>query len=486
MSRSNDRGVSSDLFGGIKWSVYEVYGGQFISLLISIILARILTPADFGLIGITLGVFSLTKSFISLGFTEAIIQNQTTSPSALNSIFILNLLMGILISILFFFLSPSIAAYFGNKELEPIIKLLSIGNILESFVKVQTALFSKKMDFKTLAIRKLTSQLISGTVAVYLALKGFGIYALAVQFLLGVMISSVLIWIQSSWRPRMQFSLNELQLLRPVAQFSLATGLLNRASKELFTFTIAKYTSLTQLGYYSKANSNVDFLINGVAASINKFLFPMLSSIQIDNREFKQRFINVYHFSLIIVLLLSSVCFVSADSIITTLLGNQWTESVFIFKCLLIRGVTATHYSVVKSAILAKSKLREGYIYDNLRRVVELSSLIGLVFGGFNYFLFWFIAAQSINLFIQCILVNKAIGYSYSELMSFLTFNLIFTAAGALYIDNRIDGFDSFIIQDLIKALFVFILIVIKLFIFDLRLLKEVTKSAITFIRTRH
>ena len=325
---------------GLRWSVYEVYGAQFASFFISIILARLLSPKDFGLVGIAMGAIAVLRSFVSLGFSEALIQDRKASSSAANSIFTLNLLTGILTSLCLFLSAPILAKYFDNPELLRIIQFLSILNLIEGTAKVQSALFTKTLNFRTLAIRKLIAQLFSGILAVILAIQGFGVYALVAQFLVRETISTILLWKQSMWRPKLELKVSELNRLRPIAQYSFITGTLNRTLKELFTFSIAKSFTITQLGLYSKANSALDFFSTGVSASINKFLFPVLSGIQIDEVEFKKRFMEVYYFALTVVLIVTSTCYVSAESIITVLYGQKWIGSIFIFKCILIKGVT--------------------------------------------------------------------------------------------------------------------------------------------------
>ena len=483
---SKDNKNASNVKKGVKWSIIDVYGVQFISFSFSLILARLLTPADFGIIGISLGALAVVKSFITLGYSEALIQDQETKDSTLNSVFILNLIMGVLLSALLFICAPSLSAYYEIAELEPIVKLLSIGNVIESISKVQTALFIKKMDFKALAIRQLLAQLMAGLVAVFLALNHFGVYALVAQFLTGLIISTILIWLQSKWRPKAGFHLSELSRLRSLAQYSLITGLLNRTSKEVFTFSIAKSISIAQLGYYSKANSSTNFLVSGVSASVNKFLFPMLSSLQVDEAKFKARFMDVYYMSLIIAFILTSVSFVSAESIINLLFGKQWLESIIIFKCLVVRGITNTHYSLVKSTILAKSKTSVGYKYDNIKRLVELSSLLGLILGGFDLFLLWLVCAQFIILIIQSMMMNKAMGYTNYESLNFLILNLAVFSCGSIYIDYVISGFGNMIIRDMIKVLLVLGMIGLKFLIFDSKLLKEVRMTMIQLMRKRH
>ena len=169
-------------------------------------------------------------------------------------------------------------------------------------------------------------------------------------------------------------------------------------------------------------------------------------------------------------------------SIINILFGSQWLESILIFKCLVIRGVTSTHYSLVKSAILAKRKIREGYIYDNLKRLVELSSLIGLILGGFNLFLLWLVCAQVVILIIQCVMIHRAMGYAYYELLNFMMVNLVVFSCGSIYIDFAIDCLESIIIQDCIRGLSVFTMIVLKFMIFDRKLLNEVRKTAMNIL----
>ena len=212
----------------------------------------------------------------------------------------------------------------------------------------------------------------------------------------------------------------------------------------------------------------------------------MLSSLQVDEAKFKARFMDVYYMSLIIAFILTSVSFVSAESIINLLFGKQWLESIIIFKCLVVRGITNTHYSLVKSAILAKSKTSVGYKYDNIKRLVELSSLLGLILGGFDLFLLWLVCTQFIILIIQSIMMNKAMGYTNYESLNFLILNLAVFSCGSIYIDYVISGFGNMIIRDMIKVLLVLGMIGLKFLIFDSKLLKEVRMTMIQLMRKRH
>ena len=487
MSNVTKEGQSNQgLTKGLRWSVYEVYGAQFASFFISIILARLLSPKDFGLVGIAVGAIAVLRSFVSLGFTEALIQDRKVNSTAANSIFTLNVLTGTLTTLCLYFSAPMLAKYFGNPELLRIIQFLSVLNLIEGMAKVQSALFAKTLNFKTLAIRKLIAQLVSGILAVLLALKGYGVYALVAQFLVREIIGTLLLWKQSMWRPKLELKVLELNRLRPIAQYSFITGILNRTLKELFTFSIAKSFTITQLGLYSKANSALDFFSTGVSASINKFLFPVLSDIQIDEAQFKKRFMEVYYFALTLVLIVTTTCYVSAESIITVLYGKKWIGSIFIFKCIMIKGVTYTHYSVVKSAILAKSKVREGYIYDNLKRFVELSSIIPLLMGNFNLFLYWFIVTQVINIIVQSALVHRAINFSYEELLGFLLSNILLFTIGALLFEHIFNSFDNILLRDLLKTVSMWLFILLKLVLFDrgkLMDIRIITLKIISFKR---
>ena len=198
---------------GVKWSFIGTYGGQIVGFLISIFLARLLSPEDFGIVGMSLSVIQILKVAMSLGFSDALIQKKENSHRAYSTVFIINLSLGILITFLIYFSAPLIAQFYGRAELISIVKFLSVIYLLESLSVVQVAILKKELNFKSLSIRSLVAQLISGTLATVLAFLGYGIYALIVHHIVINTLRTMLLWRMSNWRPKLEFSWEESRRL---------------------------------------------------------------------------------------------------------------------------------------------------------------------------------------------------------------------------------------------------------------------------------
>jgi teichuronic acid exporter len=321
------------------WSLSENLGLQAMGFLISIILARLLLPEQFGLIGMLALFMALSQSILDSGFGSALIQKKDADHTDFCSIFYFNLVLGFLLTLLLFLGAPLVAGFFEQPILVPLTRVLALNVLINGFGLIHTVLLTKTMDFKSLWKISLTSVAVSGVVGIGLAFLGYGVWSLAIQSVANTMLRTALLWATSPWRPSRMFSLHALKQLFSYGSKLLASGLLDTFFVNIYQVFIGKVFSVTDLGYFVRAKSMQGSLIHSPSTSLAKVIFPALAPLQDDKARLAQVYrkaIQVtvfFHFPLVVGLL------VVADPLIRVLMTDRWAPSVIYFQLLCIVGV---------------------------------------------------------------------------------------------------------------------------------------------------
>jgi len=221
--------------------------------IIGIILARLLTPSEFGLIGMTTIFMTLSESIIDSGFGQALVRKQNCTQKDFSTVFYFNLVVGIALATLLFVSAGSIAHFFKENQLKPVLQVVSLGLIIKSFSIIQSVILIKKIDFKNQTKISVIASLGSGMVGIFLAYHGFGVWSLVAKYLLNLTLISTLLWFFTSWRPIKQFSRDSFKELFSFGSKLLASSLINRLYDNIYLLVIGKFFSSTELGYYTRA-----------------------------------------------------------------------------------------------------------------------------------------------------------------------------------------------------------------------------------------
>lgn len=345
--------LKATTISSIIWSATDRLGSQGIQFVISIILARILLPEQFGLIAMLAIFFAVAQSIMDSGFGSALIQKKDASYLDECSIFYFNIILGFVSACAIYFIAPLIAEFYDQPILEPLTKFLSLSLIINSFSLVQFTLLSKRLDFKGNAKISLITTLISGCIGISLALKGWEVWALAVQQVVSNICRTVLLWIISSWRPAMIFSFNSLQQMFGYGSKMLLAGLLDTMFTNLYLIVIGKIFAPASLGFYTRAQSLRDMVSMNFTQIVSRVMFPVFSSIQDEpekmKRGVKKSIIISTYLIFPAMLGLASV----AEPLVVILFTEKWLPSVPYLKLLCLAGMLlplqAFNLSVIKS-----------------------------------------------------------------------------------------------------------------------------------------
>lgn len=309
---------------GLKWSAIERIVNQVVNFVVTIIMARLLTPADYGLVGMVTIFIGISQAFVDSGFSQALIRKPDRTEDDNSTAFFFNLFVSILFYLILFFTAPLIAVFYNEPILTPITRVIGLSIIINSLCLVQRALYTINVDFKTQSKASVTASLISGVIGIGMALAGCKVWAVVGQQLSNLLISTILFWFFSSWRPRKFFVWSSFKSLLGFGSKLLASGLLNAAFSNIYQLVIGKIYSATDLGYWAKAKQLSDLPSNGVTEIIQRVVYPILCKIQ----DEKERLSLVYrHFirlsAFVIFPIMLGIAAIS-HAFVLVFLGEQW------------------------------------------------------------------------------------------------------------------------------------------------------------------
>lgn len=316
--------LKSKTVKGVVWSSIERFSTQGVQFLIMIIMARLLTPKDYGLIGMLAIFLAVAQSLIDSGFSQALIRKQDRTDVDNSTVFYFNIVVSSALYLILFIAAPFVADFYNQPELTSVMRVVCLGVILNSLAVVQRALLTVRIDFKTQAKASLSAAVISGCIGIVLAYCGFGVWSLVVQQLLNLSVNTLLLWIFSKWRPIAVFSWKSFHELFAFGSKMLASGLLDTLYRNIYPIVIGKLFSASSLGHYTRAQHFSEFPSSNVTGIIQRVTYPILCGIQDETERLEAVYRKFLKLSAFIIFPLMIGMSAVARPFIDIVLGTQW------------------------------------------------------------------------------------------------------------------------------------------------------------------
>ena len=313
---------------GVLWSGIDKAGVKTVSFIVSIVIARILTPADYGVIGMILVFITLANIFIDSGMSQALVQRKNRSVEDLSTAFYFNVAVAICCYILLFISAPLISRFYEVALLTPILRILGLNIIISSFATVQRANLLSLLDFRTIAYVNLAGVSVSGFVGIAMAYSGYGVWALVGQQMSSIVVSTLFFWIIGKWRPILVFSKDSFRSLWKFGSKLLATGIVSTILQEIYSVAIGKFYRSSDLGYYTRAVQTSDMVALTTNELINAVTFPILSSLQDDRKRMIEIYSRMLGMTVFFIFPIMTGLAVIASPFISVLLTDKWLPMV--------------------------------------------------------------------------------------------------------------------------------------------------------------
>lgn len=421
------------IFSGILWQGLERVGSQGISFLISIILARLLRPEDFGVIAIMLVFISLCGVFVDSGFSSALIQKKEVTEDDCCSVFFLNIVLAILLYAVLFAAAPLIANFYENSEIIFNLRILSLVLIIRSFSLVQNALLIKRMLFWLNFRISWSGLLLSGTLGCTMAYAGCGIWALIAQQLSNAAVVAIMQWRLVQWRPRLHFEWSRIRSLFQFGWKLLASGFLDTLYNDVYSIIIGKLFSLTTLSYYNRGRSIPQMGMGVVNSTIGTVLYPAFSKIQDDRAQMQRVARNALKNIMFPVVLILTGFFIFAEPLVVLLLTEKWLPCViFLRLSCLIFLFWPLH--TLNLQILTACGRSDIMLYLEIIKKIQLAVIILFTYRYGVVVMVWGLVCSSPLSFIENAWCNRdLIGYSpWAQAVDIAPFFIIATLAGTI------------------------------------------------------
>jgi len=388
---------------GLFWKLLENGGAQAVQFVVAILLARLLTPAEYGVVGIIMIFITIANVFVQSGFSTALVQKKNADASDFSSVCYFELVLSVVLYGILYLAAPVIAAFYNIAELKEIVRVLAIVLFPGAVISVQTAYVSRNMEFKGLFLSTLAASLISGAVSIGMAMAGFGVWAMVGQQIIYYFALMIVLFFTVSWKPAKLFSIGKLRTLFSFGWKLLCASLLDTVFNNLYGLLIGKIYNEELLGSYNRGEQFPKLIATNLGAAIQAVLLPAFSAKQDDMKEVRGMVRKAIQLSSFVVLPMLLGLFAVADTLVLVLLGEQWLICVPFLR---ITCITYCFWPIHITNLQAINAVGRSDIFLKLEVVKKGLSVLALLIGmQFNVYVM--VSIKAFQDFL-CTFVNAA------------------------------------------------------------------------------
>lgn len=399
-------------FTALLWSATDRFFLTVFVFIVGIILARLLTPEDFGIIGLVTFFIVLSRQFIDGGFTQAIIRKDVAEQVDYSTIFLFNILIGFLIYILLFFSSEYIAIFFNEPILVDVIKIIGIIIIIDSLGVVQQAKLTRKIDFKSQTKISMISSFLSSFLGILLAYNGYGVWSLVYMQFSNRLLMTLLLWYFTSWIPSLEFSVSSFKEMFSFGYKLLISSLIFTTNKNLHVLLIGKYSSTVDLGYYNRAEKFNQAPSEGISAAIERVTYSSLSSIKNNKQKLSKAYRRIIKSTMFITFTVMMFLSAVADNLILSLIGLKWFSVISYLQLLCFLGMLVPLH-VMNLNLLKVAGRSDIFLYlEIIKIILSVPAFLVCIYIGIKEFIIALIITSFLSFILNSHLSGKLINYS--------------------------------------------------------------------------
>jgi len=399
------------------WKYFERTGNQAVQFVVQIVLARLLLPADFGVIALLMVFISLAQVFVQSGWGTALVQAKNAEDVDFSSVFYLSLSVAGVLYLVLFISAPAIASFYRMHELINVLRVLSLILFFGAVNSIQNAVIARGFKFKQLFYSSLGAIVLSGAIGVFLAYAGYGIWALVWQQLTNSLFLCLIMWITVKWRPKLLFSLERLSRLFSYGWKLLVSGLLDTGYREMQSLVIGKMFSPADLGFYNRGRMFPQVIVGNIDGSIQSVMMPALSQSQDDPRRIKEMMRRAITMSAFIIAPLMAGMISTAEPIVRIVLTEKWLPAVPFLR---ICCISFFFYPIHTANLTAINAVGRSDIFLKLEIIKKLIGIailaITIIFFRSVIAIAWSaVVSGASSTFINAYPNKRLIGYTYLE-----------------------------------------------------------------------
>ncbi|MBQ4126881.1 MAG: lipopolysaccharide biosynthesis protein [Alistipes sp.] len=411
----SEQSLKSKTVKGTMWSAAENVARMGVTFAVSIILARLLSPEEYGLIGILTIFIAIFNAIVDCGFTNALIRKQDTTDTDYSTVFYINLILSVILAAVLFFCATFIATFFGRQELVSLTQVMSSVVVINALAIVQRARTTKAIDFKTQTKITFISSIGSGAIGIAMAYMDYGVWALVGQQISNQLLSTILYWIYNRWIPKLIFSWASFKEMWMFGSKLLASGLIDAAWKEIYQVVIGKCYSPATLGLYTRAKQFADLCSSNLTSVVQRVSYPVLSSIQDDRVRLKsayQRVIKTTMLPTFVLMLGMAAC---SKAMIYVLIGEQWLGCVPMLQIICTYGMLYPLHALNLNMLQVQGRSDLFLKLEIIKKIIAVGPLLLGIFVDIYLMLAGSFVTNLISYYLNTYYSGPIINYSIKE-----------------------------------------------------------------------
>lgn len=405
---------------GTKAFIWDFFGKMAIhgmGFVVTIFLARLLEPSDFGLIAMIMVIIGIATVFTDVGLGAALIQRKRVLPIHYSSVFYFNILVGFLLTLLTYLSASWVSNFYNSEQLLPITQVMSLLFFINAFSSVQSTRLRKELNYPLLTKVSFISSLLSGIVGVSLAFWGAGVWSLVIQTLAMGIIYNILIWSEGHWRPSLEFSGKALKQLWGFGFRMFLSGMLDAIFMRIDFLIIGKLFPVATLGYFQRAKSLNGMVVQYSSGSLMAVLFPVLSKVQNDLPRFQNIILKSLGIISFITFMLLGGLYLISEELIVLLFSEKWLPSVDMFKILVLSGFSYPISALLVNILSSRGNSKAFLRLEIYKKLIASVTFMVLYFWGINAFLYGLIIQAILGVSLNILFATKEI---YLPFLSFV------------------------------------------------------------------
>lgn len=397
---------------GVGWSAADSFLGQGVTFIVGLVLARLLSPAEYGLIGICTIFTTILTGIVDSGFSNALIRKNDASDEDYNTMFITNFIVSIVLYVLLYLLAPTISCFFSRSELIDLIRAIGLILVLQSLSLVQNTILTKRLDFKTKTKASLVSSILSGLIGIGLAYSGYGVWSLVGQLLSKHFLYTLCLWFLNKWYPKLQFSINSFIYMWGFGWKLMASGLLNNIWNQLYQVVVGRYYSATTLGQYSRSKEYASIFSTNLTSIVQRVSFPVLSELQNDRSRMVSGYRRIIKMTMFLTAIIMIFLGAIAEPMIYCLIGPQWHQAATFLPLICISMSLYPLQSINLNMLQVQGRSDLFLVLEIIKKTIALIPLLLGIFIDIYFMLIGSIVVGIISFFLNSYYSGKELHYS--------------------------------------------------------------------------
>lgn len=420
---------------GVGWSFIDNLSSSGITFLVGLVLARLLTPSEYGIMAILTIFIAVSNSIVDSGFSNALIRKTDARRVDYNTVFLFNLLVSGLLYVVLFLAAPAISRFFKEPLLVEVMRVIGWVLVINALAIIPRTLFVKEVNFKTQTKVSLIASISSGVIGIGMAWTGLGVWSLVGQQLSRQLLNTLFLWIYCTWRPAWEFSMQSFKELFGFGSKILLSGLLNTIFNEIYSLVIGRCYTSAQLGQYTRANQFNQIFSSNLTTVIQRVSYPVLSSIQDESERLREAYRKVIKSTMLI----SFACMLGlaavARPLILILIGEKWLPAVGFLQIICFSGMLYPLHAINLNILQVKGRSDLFLRLEIIKKIIAVGPLVLGVLYSIEYMLWGSVCTSLIAYFLNSYYSADLIDYPTKEQIKDIlpTFLVSFATAAVMW-----------------------------------------------------